>query len=127
MKLSEKHKWGMLLILLIGVIIFYIVFLPEIKKAKYFNDTVEMLHKNYKIKINKGDYIVEYKPSESWVSGYYYIKKKNENLKSTKSKYLKLNPEVYYGSSYTNIIYKEKYNFTRPPARHRSSTRPCTS
>ena len=57
MKLSEKHKWGMLLILLIGVIIFYIVFLPEIKKAEYFNETVKMLHKDYKIKINKNDYI----------------------------------------------------------------------
>ena len=111
MKLSEKHKWGMLLILLIGVIIFYIVFLPEIKKAKYFNDTVEMLYKNYKIKINKDDYIAEYKPASGWVSGYYYIKKKNENFKSAKSKYLKLDSRIYYGSGYTNIIYREKYNF----------------
>ena len=111
MKLSEKHKWGMLLILLIGVIIFYIVFLPEIKKAKYFNDTVEMLYKNYKIKINKDDYIAEYKPASGWSRGYYYMEKKNKNLKSAKSKYLKLDPEVYYVSSYTNIIYREKYNF----------------
>ena len=111
MKLSEKHKWGMLLILLIGVIIFYIVFLPEIKKAKYFNDTVEMLYKNYKIKINKGDYIAEYKPSESWVSGYYYIKKKNENFKSAKSKYLKLDSRIYYGSDYTNLLNEGKYKF----------------
>ena len=65
MKLSEKHKWGMLLMLLIVVIVYYVVLSPKIKKAKYFNDTVEMLYKNYKIKINKGDYIVEYKPSES--------------------------------------------------------------
>ena len=111
MKLSEKHKWGMLLILLIGVIIFYIVFLPEIKKAKYFNDTVEMLYKNYKIKINKDDYIAEYKPASGWVSGYYYIKKKNENFKSAKSKYLKLDLGIKSASSYTNLIYKEKYNF----------------
>ena len=111
MKLSEKHKWGMLLILLIGVIIFYIVFLPEIKKAKYFNDTVEMLYKNYKIKINKDDYIAEYKPASGWVSGYYYIKKKNENFKSAKSKYLKLDSRIYYGSDYTNLLNEGKYEF----------------
>jgi len=111
MKLSEKHKWGMLLILLIGVIIFYIVFLPEIKKAKYFNDTVEMLYKNYKIKINKDDYIAEYKPPENWLSGYYYIKKKNENFKSAKSKYLKLDSRIYYGSDYTNLLNEGKYKF----------------
>ena len=111
MKLSEKHKWGMLLILLIGVIIFYIVFLPEIKKAKYFNDTVEMLYKNYKIKINKDDYIAEYKPASGWVSGYYYIKKKNENFKSAKSKYLKLDSRIYYGSDYTNLLNEGKYKF----------------
>lgn len=111
MKLAEKHKWGILLMLLVGVIIFYIVFLPEIKKEKYFNDTVEMLYKNYKIKINKDDYIAEYKPASGWVSGYYYIKKKNENFKSAKSKYLKLDSRIYYGSGYTNIIYREKYNF----------------
>ena len=111
MKLSEKHKWGMLLILLIGVIIFYIVFLPEIKKAEYFNETVKMLHKDYKIKINKDDYIAEYKPPENWLSGYYYIKKKNENFKSAKSKYLKLDLGIKSASSYTNLIYKEKYNF----------------
>ena len=111
MKLSEKHKWGMLLMLLIGVIIFYIVFLPEIKKAKYFNDTVEMLYKNYKIKINKDDYIAEYKPASGWVSGYYYIKKKNENFKSAKSKYLKLDSRIYYGSDYTNLLNEGKYKF----------------
>ena len=70
-----------------------------------------MLYKDYKIKINKGDYIAEYKPPENWLSGYYYMEKKNKNLKSAKSKYLKLDPEVYYGSSYTNIIYREKYDF----------------
>ena len=111
MKLSEKHKWGMLLILLIGVIIFYIVFLPEIKKAKYFNDTVGMLYKTYKIKINKDDYIAEYKPASGWVSGYYYIKKKNENFKSAKSKYLKLDSRIYYGSDYTNLLNEGKYKF----------------
>ena len=111
MKLSEKHKWGMLLILLIGVIIFYIVFLPEIKKAKYFNDTVEMLYKNYKIKINKDDYIAEYKPASGWVSGYYYIKKKNENFKIAKSKYLKQDSRIYYGSDYTNLLNEGKYKF----------------
>ena len=111
MKLSEKHKWGMLLMLLIGVIIFYIVFLPEIKKAKYFSDTVEMLYKNYKIKINKDDYIAEYKPPENWLRGYHYMRKKNENFKSAKSKYLKLDLGIKSASSYTNLIYKEKYNF----------------
>ena len=70
-----------------------------------------MLYKNYKIKINKDDYIAEYKPASGWVSGYYYIKKKNENFKSAKSKYLKLDSRIYYGSGYTNIIYREKYNF----------------
>ena len=70
-----------------------------------------MLHKDYKIKINKDDYIAEYKPPENWLSGYYYIKKKNENLKSTKSKYLKLDSEVYYGSGYTNLLNEGKYEF----------------
>ena len=111
MKLAEKHKWGILLMLLVGVIIFYIVFLPEIKKEKYFNDTVEMLYKNYKIKINKDDYIAEYKPASGWVSGYYYIKKKNENFKSAKSKYLKLDSRIYYGSDYTNLLNEGKYKF----------------
>ena len=111
MNFIQKNKWMIILMLLIVVIVYYVVLSPKIKKAKYFNDTVEMLHKNYKIKKNKGDYIAEYKPSESWVSGYYYIKKKNENLKSTKSKYLKLDSEVYYGSGYTNLLNEGKYEF----------------
>ena len=108
---TQKNKWMTILMLLIVAFLYYFVLSPKIKKAKYFNETVKMLHKDYKIKINKDDYIAEYKPPENWLSGYYYMEKKNKNLKSTKSKYLKLDPEVYYGSSYTNIIYKEKYNF----------------
>ena len=70
-----------------------------------------MLHKDYKIKINKDDYIAEYKPPENWLSGYYYIKKKNENFKSAKSKYLKLDSRIYYGSDYTNLLNEGKYKF----------------
>ena len=62
---TQKNKWMTILMLLIVAFLYYFVLSPKIKKAKYFNDTVEMLYKNYKIKINKGDYIVEYKPSES--------------------------------------------------------------
>ena len=108
---TQKNKWMTILMLLIVVIVYYVVLSPKIKKAKYFNETVKMLHKDYKIKINKDDYIAEYKPASGWVSGYYYIKKKNENFKSAKSKYLKLDSRIYYGSGYTNIIYREKYNF----------------
>ena len=97
--------------LLIVAFLYYFVLSPKIKKAKYFNETVKMLHKDYKIKINKDDYIAEYKPPENWLSGYYYIKKKNENFKSAKSKYLKLDLGIKSASSYTNLIYKEKYNF----------------
>ena len=111
MNFIQKNKWMTILMLLIVVIVYYVVLSPKIKKAKYFNETVKMLYKDYKIKINKDDYIAEYKPSESWVSGYYYIKKKNENLKSTKSKYLKLDSEVYYGSGYTNLLNEGKYEF----------------
>ena len=108
---SQKNKWMTILMLLIVAFLYYFVLSPKIKKAKYFNETVKMLHKDYKIKINKDDYIAEYKPASGWVSGYYYIKKKNENFKSAKSKYLKLDSRIYYGSGYTNIIYREKYNF----------------
>ena len=111
MKLSEKHKWGMLLMLLIVVIVYYVVLSPKIKKAKYFNETVKMLYKDYKIKINKDDYIVKYAPPAGWSRGYYYMEKKNKNLKSTKSKYLKLDSEVYYGSGYTNLLNEGKYEF----------------
>ena len=97
--------------LLIVVIVYYVVLSPKIKKAKYFNETVKMLYKDYKIKINKDDYIAEYKPPENWLRGYYYMEKKNKNLKSTKSKYLKLDPEVYYGSGYTNLLNEGKYEF----------------
>ena len=108
---TQKNKWMTILILLIVAFLYYFVLSPKIKKAKYFNETVKMLHKDYKIKINKDDYIAEYKPPENWLSGYYYIKKKNENFKSAKSKYLKLDLGIKSASSYTNLIYKEKYNF----------------
>jgi len=107
----KKNKWMTILMLLAVFAVYYVVVLPKIKKAKYFNETVKMLHKDYKIKINKDDYIVKYAPPAGWSRGYYYMEKKNKNLKSAKSKYLKLDPEVYYVSSYTNIIYREKYNF----------------
>ncbi len=107
----KKDKWMTILMLLAVFAMYYVVVLPKIKKAKYFNETVKMLHKDYKIKINKDDYIVKYAPPAGWSRGYYYMEKKNKNLKSAKSKYLKLDPEVYYVSSYTNIIYREKYNF----------------
>ena len=107
----KKDKWMTILMLLIVAFLYYFVLSPKIKKAKYFNETVKMLYKDYKIKINKDDYIVKYAPPAGWSRGYYYMEKKNKNLKSAKSKYLKLDPEVYYVSSYTNIIYKEKYNF----------------
>ena len=108
---TQKNKWMTILMLLIVVIVYYVVLSPKMKKAKYFNETVKMLYKDYKIKINKDDYIVKYAPPAGWSRGYYYMEKKNKNLKSAKSKYLKLDPEVYYVSSYTNIIYREKYNF----------------
>ena len=108
---TQKNKWMTILMLLILAFLYYFVLSPKIKKAKYFNETVKMLHKDYKIKINKDDYIAEYKPPENWLSGYYYIKKKNENFKSAKSKYLKLDLGIKSASSYTNLIYKEKYNF----------------
>ena len=108
---AQKNKWMTILMLLILAFLYYFVLSPKIKKAKYFNETVKMLHKDYKIKINKDDYIAEYKPPENWLSGYYYIKKKNENFKSAKSKYLKLDLGIKSASSYTNLIYKEKYNF----------------
>ena len=108
---TQKNKWMTILMLLIVVIVYYVVLSPKINKAKYFNETVKMLYKDYKIKINKDDYIVKYAPPAGWSRGYYYMEKKNKNLKSAKSKYLKLDPEVYYVSSYTNIIYREKYNF----------------
>ena len=108
---TQKNKWMTILMLLIVAFLYYFVLSPKIKKAKYFNETVKMLHKDYKIKINKDDYIVKYAPPAGWSRGYYYMEKKNKNLKSAKSKYLKLDPEVYYVSSYTNIIYREKYNF----------------
>ena len=108
---TQKNKWMTILMLLIVAFLYYFVLSPKIKKAKYFNETVKMLHKDYKIKINKDDYIAEYKPPENWLSGYYYIKKKNENFKSAKSKYLKLDLGIKSASSYTNLIYKEKYNF----------------
>ena len=108
---AQKNKWMTILMLLIVAFLYYFVLSPKIKKAKYFNETVKMLHKDYKIKINKDDYIAEYKPPENWLSGYYYIKKKNENFKSAKSKYLKLDLGIKSASSYTNLIYKEKYNF----------------
>ena len=107
----KKNKWMTILMLLIVAFLYYFVLSPKIKKAKYFNETVKMLYKDYKIKINKDDYIVKYAPPAGWSRGYYYMEKKNKNLKSAKSKYLKLDPEVYYVSSYTNIIYREKYNF----------------
>ena len=107
----KKDKWMTILMLLIVAFLYYFVLSPKIKKAKYFNETVKMLYKDYKIKINKDDYIVKYAPPAGWSRGYYYMEKKNKNLKSAKSKYLKLDPEVYYVSSYTNIIYREKYNF----------------
>ena len=107
----KKDKWMTILMLLAVFAMYYVVVLPKIKKAKYFNETVKMLHKDYKIKINKDDYIAEYKPPENWLSGYHYMRKKNENFKSAKSKYLKLDPGIKSASSYTNIIYKEKYNF----------------
>jgi len=100
-----------ILMLLIVAFLYYFVLSPKIKKAKYFNETVKMLHKDYKIKINKDDYIAEYKPASGWVSGYYYIKKKNENFKSAKSKYLKLDSRIYYGSDYTNLLNEGKYEF----------------
>ena len=108
---TQKNKWMTILMLLIVAFLYYFVLSPKIKKAKYFNETVKMLYKDYKIKINKDDYIVKYAPPAGWSRGYYYMEKKNKNLKSAKSKYLKLDPEVYYVSSYTNIIYREKYNF----------------
>ena len=107
----KKDKWMTILMLLAVFAMYYVVVLPKIKKAKYFNETVKMLHKDYKIKINKDDYIAEYKPPENWSSGYHYMRKKNENFKSAKSKYLKLDSGIKSASSYTNIIYKEKYNF----------------
>ena len=107
----KKDKWMTILMFLAVFAMYYVVVLPKIKKAKYFNETVKMLYKDYKIKINKDDYIVKYAPPAGWSRGYYYMEKKNKNLKSAKSKYLKLDPEVYYVSSYTNIIYREKYNF----------------
>ena len=107
----KKDKWMTILMLLIVAFLYYFVLSPKIKKAKYFNETVKMLYKDYKIKINKDDYIAEYKPPENWLRGYYYMRKKNENFKSAKSKYLKLDPGIKSASSYTNIIYKEKYNF----------------
>ena len=108
---SQKDKWMTILMLLIVAFLYYFVLSPKIKKAKYFNETVKMLHKDYKIKINKDDYIAEYKPASGWVSGYYYIKKKNENFKSAKSKYLKLDSRIYYGSDYTNLLNEGKYEF----------------
>ena len=111
MESTQKNKWMTILMLLIVAFLYYFVLSPKIKKAKYFNETVKMLYKDYKIKINKDDYIVKYAPPAGWSRGYYYMEKKNKNLKSAKSKYLKLDPEVYYVSSYTNIIYREKYNF----------------
>ena len=107
----KKDKWMTILMLLIVAFLYYFVLSPKIKKAKYFNETVKMLYKDYKIKINKDDYIAEYKPPENWLRGYHYMRKKNENFKSTKSKYLKLDSGIKSASSYTNIIYKEKYNF----------------
>ena len=108
---SQKNKWMTILMLLIVAFLYYFVLSPKIKKAKYFNETVKMLHKDYKIKINKDDYIAEYKQASGWVSGYYYIKKKNENFKSAKSKYLKLDSRIYYGSDYTNLLNEGKYEF----------------
>ena len=108
---TQKNKWMTILMLLIVAFLYYFVLSPKIKKAKYFNETVKMLHKDYKIKINKDDYIAEYKPASGWVSGYYYIKKKNENFKSAKSKYLKLDSRIYYGSDYTNLLNEGKYKF----------------
>ena len=108
---TQKNKWMTILMLLIVAFLYYFVLSPKIKKAKYFNETVKMLHKDYKIKINKDDYIAEYKPPENWLSGYYYIKKKNENFKSAKSKYLKLDSRIYYGSDYTNLLNEGKYKF----------------
>lgn len=107
----KKNKWMTILMLLAVFAMYYVVVLPKIKKAKYFNETVKMLYKDYKIKINKDDYIAEYKPPENWLRGYHYMRKKNENFKSAKSKYLKLDSGIKSASSYTNIIYKEKYNF----------------
>ena len=107
----KKDKWMTILMFLAVFAMYYVVVLPKIKKAKYFNETVKMLYKDYKIKINKDDYIVKYAPPENWSRGYHYMEKKNKNLKSTKSKYLKLDSRVNYASEYTNIIYREKYKF----------------
>ena len=56
MNFIQKNKWMTILMLLIVVIVYYVVLSPKMKKAKYFNETVKMLYKDYKIKINKDDY-----------------------------------------------------------------------
>ena len=55
---TQKNKWMTILMLLIVAFLYYFVLSPKIKKAKYFNETVKMLHKDYKIKINKDEYII---------------------------------------------------------------------
>ena len=88
---TQKNKWMTILMLLIVAFLYYFVLSPKIKKAEYFNETVKMLHKDYKIKINKDDYIAEYKPASGWVSGYYYILNCNINCDILPNFFLKTN------------------------------------
>ena len=44
---TQKNKWMTILMLLIVAFLYYFVLSPKIKKAKYFNETVKMLYKDY--------------------------------------------------------------------------------
>ena len=94
MKSGKRKKWILNCILILTVIISFIIYrnvlLYKIKREKYLDNIIEVLHKNFNLKINKDEYNSKIVRQSTILMPYYYyiLEHKTKTIEETKSKYL---------------------------------------
>ena len=116
MKSGKRKKWILNCILILTVIISFIIYrnvlLYKIKREKYLDNIIEVLHKNFNLKINKDEYNSKNVIQSTILMPYYYyiLEHKTKTIEETKSKYLY---SEKYGCSYDSIINKNTSFFSK--------------
>ena len=116
MKSGKRKKWILNCILILTVIISFIIYrnvlLYKIKREKYLDNIIEVLHKNFNLKINKDEYNSKIVRQSTILMPYYYyiLEHKTKTIEETKSKYLY---SEKYGCSYDSIINKNTSFFSK--------------
>ena len=116
MKSGKRKKWILNCILILTVIISFIIYrnvlLYKIKREKYLDNIIEVLHKNFNLKINKDEYNSKIVRQSTILMPYYYyiLEHKTKTIEETKSKYLYSEKD---GCRYDSIINEDTSFFSK--------------